>query len=45
MAAAFCGTTSFNGWVTTYETYDTGHPKSLVATDDKDETVTDVHYV
>jgi YD repeat-containing protein len=35
----------FNGWVVRYETHPDGHPKSIVATDDKGKTVTDCHYV
>jgi YD repeat-containing protein len=35
----------WNGWLIAYEHFDDGHPKSIVATDDKGKTVTDCHYV
>jgi YD repeat-containing protein len=35
----------WNGWIVAYEHFEDGHPKSIVATDDKGKTVTDCHYV
>jgi YD repeat-containing protein len=35
----------FNNWIVRYETHSDGHPKSIVATDDKGKTITDCHYV
>lgn len=35
----------WNGWIVRYETHPDGHPKSIVATDDKGKTITDCHYV
>lgn len=35
----------FNGWIVACESYDDGHPKSIVPTDDKGKTATDCHYV
>ena len=35
----------FNNWIVRYETHPDGHPKSIVATDDKGKTITDCHYV
>jgi hypothetical protein len=35
----------WNGWIVAYESFEDGHPKSIVATDNKGKTVTDCHYV
>ncbi len=35
----------WNNWIVRYETHPDGHPKSIVATDDKGKTITDCHYV
>jgi YD repeat-containing protein len=35
----------WNGWIVAYEHFEDGHPKSIVATDEKGKTVTDCHYV
>lgn len=35
----------WNGWIVAYEHFEDGHPKSIVATDDKGRTITDCHYV
>jgi len=35
----------WNGWTVRYETHPDGHPKSIVATDDKGKTITDCHYI
>lgn len=34
-----------NGWIVAYEHFEDGHPKSIVATDDKGKTITDCHYL
>jgi YD repeat-containing protein len=34
-----------NGWTVAYEHFPDGHPKSIIATDDKGKTITDCHYI